>query len=102
MFPQSVFDGDNLYFYVFIYIFSGGNTGLVFGSTPIADEIVLSLQRMNRILEFDEGIGAVQCQAGTVLQQIEDYAGNYDFTIPLDLGSKGSCTIGGRSRRVAS
>ncbi len=32
----------------------GGNTGLVGGSVPVFDEVVLSTAAMNRVLEFDE------------------------------------------------
>jgi FAD/FMN-containing dehydrogenase len=32
----------------------GGNTGLVGGSTPVFDEIVLSTAGLNRVLSFDE------------------------------------------------
>lgn len=37
----------------------GGNTGLVGGSVPLFDEVVLSTQRMNRILALDEYSGMV-------------------------------------------
>ena len=46
----------------------GGNTGLVGGSIPISDEVVLSLERMDSILDFNEGTGVLTCQAGCVLQ----------------------------------
>jgi FAD/FMN-containing dehydrogenase len=49
----------------------GGNTGLVGGSVPIEDEIVVSLQGMSRILDFDEVGGSVTCEAGAVLQTLQ-------------------------------
>jgi len=35
----------------------GGNTGLVGGSVPVFDEIVVSMQLMNRVLSFDKLAG---------------------------------------------
>ena len=66
----------------------GGNTGLVGGSVPIADEIVLSLSRMNRILAVDEAAGSLTCEAGCVLETLEQHMGARGFVIPLDLGAK--------------
>jgi len=45
----------------------GGNTGLVGGSVPVADEVVLSLGRMDRVLSVDEDSGHLVCEAGCVL-----------------------------------
>ncbi|XP_048773712.1 D-2-hydroxyglutarate dehydrogenase, mitochondrial-like [Ostrea edulis] len=73
----------------------GGNTGLVGGSVPVFDEIVISTQLMNKIISLDEISGTLVCQAGCVLASIEDYLSNYKLTIPIDLGAKGSCHIGG-------
>ncbi|MFN3500544.1 MAG: FAD-binding oxidoreductase, partial [Pannonibacter indicus] len=73
----------------------GGNTGLVGGSVPLRDEVVLSLSAMNRILRFDRVAGILQCQAGCVLEQLDSYLAGEGYTMPLDLGAKGSCQIGG-------
>ncbi|KAN0043328.1 hypothetical protein ACTA71_010976 [Dictyostelium dimigraforme] len=73
----------------------GGNTGMVGGSVPVHDEIILSLSNMNKIENFDPVTGVVVCQAGTVLETIESYLSPMGYTVPLDLGAKGSCQIGG-------
>jgi FAD/FMN-containing dehydrogenase len=73
----------------------GGNTGLVGGSVPLTDEIVLSLSRMNRVLSLDEHAGHLVCEAGCVLESLQDHAVARGYTMPLDLGAKGSCQIGG-------
>lgn len=39
--------------------------------------------------------GALVCQAGCILQFLDDYVSEAGFTMPLDLGAKGSCHIGG-------
>ena len=49
----------------------GGNTGLVGGSVPVADEVVLSLSRMNQILSLDERAGSLTCEAGCVLEALQ-------------------------------
>ncbi len=73
----------------------GGNTGLVGGSVPIRDEIVLSLSRMNRVLSLDEHAGNLVCQSGCVLENLQNHVWARGYTMPLDLGAKGSCQIGG-------
>lgn len=47
----------------------GGNTGMVGGSTPIdgPNEVILSLSRLNRILDIDVDEGIIQCEAGCTL-----------------------------------
>lgn len=74
----------------------GGNTGLVGGGTPrYRNEIVLSLSRMNRVISFDVEEGVLKCEAGCVLQFLNDIISVHGFEMPLDLGSKGSCQVGG-------
>ncbi|XP_076150555.1 D-2-hydroxyglutarate dehydrogenase, mitochondrial isoform X1 [Alosa pseudoharengus] len=73
----------------------GGNTGLVGGSVPVFDEIVLSTSLMNQVLTFDSVSGILTCQAGCVLETLSQYLEERDFIMPLDLGAKGSCHIGG-------
>ncbi|XP_069721343.1 D-2-hydroxyglutarate dehydrogenase, mitochondrial-like isoform X1 [Phaenicophaeus curvirostris] len=73
----------------------GGNTGLVGGSVPIFDEIILSTALMNRIISFNKVSGILVCQAGCILEKLNEYVEEQGFIMPLDLGAKGSCHIGG-------
>lgn len=73
----------------------GGKTGLVGGSVPVHDEIVMSLSRMDRVLGFDERSGILSCQAGCVLERLQDFCEQRGHVVPLDLGAKGTCQIGG-------
>uniref|UniRef100_H2ZNH5 D-2-hydroxyglutarate dehydrogenase, mitochondrial n=1 Tax=Ciona savignyi TaxID=51511 RepID=H2ZNH5_CIOSA len=74
----------------------GGNTGLVGGSVPVFDEIILSTQRMNDFISVDPVAGCVAvCQAGCVLEALSQELNKHDIIVPLDLGAKGSCHIGG-------
>lgn len=75
----------------------GGNTGLVLGSVPDASgtQVVLSLQRMNRIRTVDRANLTLTAEAGCVLQQVQAQAQAAGLLFPLSLASEGSCTIGG-------
>lgn len=73
----------------------GGNTGLVGGSVPVFDEIVLSTALMNNIISFDEISGALVCEAGCILENLDNHLAEVGYMMPLDLGAKGSCHIGG-------
>jgi FAD/FMN-containing dehydrogenase len=75
----------------------GGNTGMSGGGTPheAGREIVLSLTRMNRILEVDAIGYTMTVEAGVVLKTIQETAAEHDRLFPLSLGAEGSCTIGG-------
>jgi len=73
----------------------GGNTGLVGGSVPVFDEIVINLSRMNNIRSFDEVSGILVADAGVILEVADNFLAEKNHIFPLDLGAKGSCQIGG-------
>jgi len=73
----------------------GGNTGLVGGQIPFDGELILSLQRLDKIREVDAQSNTMTVEAGVVLQKAQDAAAAVDRLFPLSLGSEGSCTIGG-------
>lgn len=73
----------------------GGNTGLVGGSVPVFDEIVINTSRMNKIRSFDEASGVLVADAGVILEVADQYLAERHHLFPLDLGAKGSCHIGG-------
>ncbi|KAF8425549.1 hypothetical protein EV426DRAFT_595605 [Tirmania nivea] len=73
----------------------GGNTGLVGGSVPVFDEIVISMNNSNRIRSFDPVSGILVCDAGVVLEVADQYLRERGHIFPLDLGAKGSCHVGG-------
>ncbi|XP_066089917.1 D-2-hydroxyglutarate dehydrogenase, mitochondrial isoform X1 [Saccopteryx bilineata] len=73
----------------------GGNTGLVGGSVPVFDEVILSTALMDQVISFHSVSGILVCQAGCVLEELSRYVEERDFIMPLDLGAKGSCHIGG-------
>ncbi|RUS80053.1 hypothetical protein EGW08_012170 [Elysia chlorotica] len=73
----------------------GGNTGLVGGSVPVFDEVIISTQLMNNIISINPVSGALICQAGCILETLDSHVQEHGLTMPLDLGAKGSCHIGG-------
>ena len=73
----------------------GGLTGLSGGATPQQDEIVLSLELLSGITEIDQQSMTLSALAGTPLSVLQQAAQEAGFYLPLDLGARGSCTIGG-------
>jgi FAD/FMN-containing dehydrogenase len=75
----------------------GGNTGLVGGGVPNASgtQVVLSLQRMNRVRAIDADNLTMTVDAGCVLHAVQEAARAAGFWFPLSLAAEGSCTIGG-------
>lgn len=79
-----------------IYIVpQGGNTGLVGANIPIGTEVILSLRKMDSILEFNEVSGVLSIESGCLLENLINFVESKDFEMPYDLPSRGSCTIGG-------
>ena len=76
-------------------VIQGGLTGLAGGATPQSGEIAISLERMNGIEELDATAMTVTALAGTPLQVLQDAAEDRELFLPLDLGARGSCNIGG-------
>ena len=72
-----------------------GNTGLVGGSVPVFDEIIISLSKMNKILNFNPLTSTLYTESGCILENLNHFLNDKGYTMPLDLGSKGSCLIGG-------
>ncbi len=73
----------------------GGLTGAVQGAVTTQDDVILSLERMNKIEALDPVSGTITVQAGVTLQTVQESAEASDYIFPLDIGSRGSCTIGG-------
>jgi FAD/FMN-containing dehydrogenase len=75
----------------------GGNTGMVVGSTPDTSgtQVVLSLQRMNRVRKIDGANLTVTVEAGCILQTLQEACEQAGYLFPLSMASEGSCTIGG-------
>lgn len=74
---------------------SGGRTGLSGGAVAAAGELVLSLERMNRVLGFDASDRILTVQAGMTLEAVHGAAQAQGLIYPVDFAARGSCSIGG-------
>ena len=75
----------------------GGNTGLVGGSVPSKSgiEVVISLERMNKIIDIDPINYTMTLEAGCILSEVQNAARDVGRMFPLSLAAEGSCQIGG-------
>ncbi len=74
---------------------SGGRTGLSGGAVAANGELVLSLERMNRVLGFDAVDRTLSVQPGVILQHVHEAAHGHGLVYPVDFAARGSCSIGG-------
>jgi len=75
----------------------GGNTGLVGGSIPqdTGKCVVLSMTRMDSVIESDFELGKVTVEAGVTLAQLQMHLKNSGWEFGVDLAARDSATIGG-------
>lgn len=73
----------------------GGVTGLVDGNHSTSSDIILSLERQKDIEVLDTVGCTVTVQAGAILQTVQLAAADVGLQLGIDLGARGSCTIGG-------
>ena len=75
----------------------GGNTSLVGGSVPRVNkgEVIINLSKLNKIREIDPISNTVTLEGGCILQDASDKLEPFGLEMPISIGSKGSCQIGG-------
>lgn len=74
---------------------SGGRTGLSGGAVADAGEVVISFDRMRRILDFNAVDRILTVEPGVVTQAVQEYARRQDLYYPISFASEGSSQIGG-------
>src|SRR5690606_12696236 len=74
---------------------SGGRTGLSGGAVAARGELVVSLERMQRVLGFDAVDRSLTVEAGIPLQAAQEAAHGHGLQYPVDFAARGSCSIGG-------
>lgn len=72
-----------------------GNTSACGSSIPVFDEIILSTAKMNKIRSFDSLRGDLTCDAGCILQDLDEFLLDKGYQIPLDLPARHLCRLGG-------
>jgi len=75
----------------------GGLTGLVHGADATPEQVIISLERMRAIEEIDPRQRTATVQAGVTLQALQEAVEEHQLMFPLDLGARGSATLGGNA-----
>lgn len=73
----------------------GGLTGLVHGTHTPSHYFGISTERLNKIESFDPSTRLLVVGAGTKLEAVHDFATDHHLRYGVDLGARGSCSIGG-------
>lgn len=73
----------------------GAGTGLSGGAVPVFHGIVMSLEKMNRILEFDAGNMMITVEPGVITGEIQKLADRHGLVYGGDPCSSESSSIGG-------
>jgi len=74
---------------------SGGRTGLSGGAVAANGELVVSFERMNRVLAFNAVDRTLTVQPGIALEAVQRAAREQGLIYPVDFSARGSCSIGG-------
>jgi len=75
----------------------GGLTGLVHGSDAEPDQVILSLERMRAIEQINAQQRTATVEAGVTLQALQEAVEEHHLMFPLDLGARGTATLGGNA-----
>ena len=76
-------------------VVQGGHRNLVGGAAAIFDEIVINMERMNKIHELSQYTGIIKLQAGTIIQEAQEYSNSKGYVLPIDLATRESSQVGG-------
>ncbi|NNE15082.1 MAG: FAD-binding oxidoreductase [Saprospiraceae bacterium] len=76
-------------------VIHGGLTNLVGNTETNGNEVVVSLEKMNKILEVDVDSRTLTAEAGVILENVQTEAKNNNLLFPLNFGAKGSAQLGG-------
>ena len=75
-------------------VISGGRTGLCGGATAANKELIVSLEKMNKI-EWSDEKKQVVCEAGAITDVVKDFADSHGRLLPISLASSSSSSVGG-------
>ncbi|WP_409410902.1 FAD-binding oxidoreductase [Bradyrhizobium sp. sBnM-33] len=76
-------------------VVQGGMTGLAGGANPDPNDVVIAMDLLSGVEEIDTAAGTMTVLAGTILEVAQKAAEEAGFLLPIDLGARGSCQIGG-------
>ena len=73
----------------------GGLTNLVGSTETVGNEVVITLEKLNEIIEVDQSSRTITAESGVILEDLQIAAKNAGLLFPLNFGAKGSAQIGG-------
>jgi FAD/FMN-containing dehydrogenase len=76
-------------------IVHGGLTNLVGSTISSKTQVVISLEKMNRVIEVDESAKTITCESGVIIEDIINTVKDKNLLLPLNFGARGSAQIGG-------
>lgn len=74
---------------------SGGRTGLSGAACATQGEVIVSFEKMNQILEFNEIDGSVLIEPGVITEDLQEFAKKNNYYYPVDFAARGSSQMGG-------
>ena len=74
---------------------SGGRTGLSGAACALNGEVIVSFEKMNRILEFNEIESSVRIEPGMITEDLQNFAKSKGLYYPVDFAARGSSQMGG-------
>ena len=74
---------------------SGGRTGLTGGATASHGELIIAMDKMDKIKHFNPAERTITCEPGLILQNLQTFVQEKGFFYPVNLAAKGSCQLGG-------
>jgi FAD/FMN-containing dehydrogenase len=99
LFPESIVDVQNIVLWAnehnVALVPSGGRTGLSGAAVAKGGEIVVSFERMNKILNYNSIDRLVTCQPGVVIEELQQFALEKNLFYPIDFAARGSSHIAG-------
>ena len=101
LFPRSINDVQDIVQFanqkMLSLVPSGGRTGLSGGAMATGKELVVSFEKMNKILHFNPLDRQVICESGVITKQLQDFAEGKNLFYPVDFASSGSSQMGGNA-----
>ena len=76
-------------------IIHGGLTNLVGSTISNKTQVVISLEKMNKVIEVDESAKTITCESGLIIEDIINTVKDKNLLLPLNFGARGSAQIGG-------
>ena len=99
LFPKTTLDVQNIVLWAnehkVALVPSGGRTGLSGGAVALNNEALVSFEKMNKILSFNEDDLTISCESGAITKDIQNLALDKGYFFPVEFSATGSSQIGG-------